>query len=431
MNYRLNIQYTIKNQEVKGCGTVYYVQKEHKDDILVLDSHSVALVEKVEQTGSVDVTDIDTPSFARLLGEQVVIPFDCPSNCKPPQYIENLSFWLQLTDTCNLACSYCYIPSLNSNQLYRHDLFDLLASRLIEVNGLRTVSIKLAGGEPLLAFNNWHKEILILKRLLGEHGIELQLRLITNLTTLTDTMIRFLAEHDVSVSVSLDGLAVYHDRNRIYTGTNKGTFKVVDNNIKRLHEAGIKPSVMVTVTSENQKGIPDLVDYLVQNDLTFRLADAKGGFIEPTEFLLAMEKVSEVLQSGVENGFMVSQRAVFSDLRTHYPSSTPCSMGKSAAAIYLDGSIYFCHTEFGKGKPLGSIDENMNLVDIINKGKKKHFGLSEDCQRCEYRLVCAGGCPLYRKGGKSPMCKSYKEIIKKVFDLYECEKTLLRNTRNH
>ncbi len=425
MNYGFNTRYSIENQTAAGHGIVFFIRKEHRDDIVVLDELSVALLERALKTGGISESDADKATFARLVGENILVPFTPSDSLEHLPYVEDLNFWLQVTDSCNLACSYCYIPSLNSNQLFRSDLFDVLTRKLQGVNGLRTVSIKLAGGEPLMAFKKWHANVAKLKKVLAEEKIELQLRLITNLTTLTDSMIDFIKNYDIAISVSLDGLAAYHDKNRIYTGTQKGTFEVVDKNIKRLQHAGITPSVMVTVTSENHKGIPDLVGYLIKNDITFRLADAKGGYIDPGEFLSAMEKVSDVVQAGVDDGFPVSRRIVVSDLRTHYPSSTPCSMGKNAAAIYLDGSVYFCHTEFGKGKPLGHLDDDEGLLDIIQKGRERHFGLSDDCQQCEYRLICAGGCPLYRVEGKSPMCQSYKKIIRQVFDLYEREKDLL------
>lgn len=374
MKYGFNVRYDIEEQELAGHGKVSFIRKEHRDDIIILDERSLSMISRARQEGVIDETDEDVVIFSKLVGEGVLVPLSSPSSSSSSSSspsADSLSFWLQVTDICNLACSYCYIPSLNSKQTFRPDLFNLLAKKLLEVNGLRTVYIKLAGGEPLMAFNKWQADVARLKRQLAINSIELELRLITNLTSLSDTMIEFFREHDIAVSVSLDGLAVYHDKNRIYVGTQKGSFEVVRKNIKRLQAAGITPSVMVTVTSENQRGIPDLVNYLVQNDMTFRLADAKGGYINPAEFLSVMEGVSDVLEAGVESGFSVINRVVISDLRTHYPSTTPCSMGNNAAAIYLDGSIFFCHTEFGKGKPLGSLDECNNLLNIIRKGKKK------------------------------------------------------------
>lgn len=433
MKYEFNTQYDIEKQEVIGHGTVFFIRKGHRDDIVILDEVSQSLIGRARQQGIIDDTAEDASILAKLASENILIPL-APSGASYTQpYAESLNFWLQVTDACNLACSYCYIPSLNSKQVFHPGLFDLLARKLLTVNGLRTVNIKLAGGEPLMAFKKWRAGIIQLRKVLADHGIALQLRLITNLTTLTDAMISFIGEHAIAISVSLDGLAIYHDKNRIFPKTQKGSFEIVDKNIRRLKAAGITPSVMITATSDNHRGIPGLVEYLVKNDITFRLADAKGGHIEPAEFLAAMESTYDILNTGVHSGFRVSERIVVSDLRTHYPSSTPCSMGKNAAAIYLDGSVYFCHTEFGlgHGKPLGHLNDEGSLLDIIYKGRKKHFGLSDDCQQCEYRLICAGGCPLYRVEGKSPMCQSYKKIIKKVFDLYAYEKNLLRNNRNY
>jgi uncharacterized protein len=179
---------------------------------------------------------------------------------------------------------------------------------------------------------------------------------------------------------------------------------------------------MITATSENSAGIIDLVESLVKDDLVFRLSDAKGGHIHPKEFEIAFTNAKQHLSRAVTGGYPVRERIVVSDLRTLEPQATPCSMGSTGGALYLDGSIYFCHTEFEKGFPLGSLDEDTGLLDIIRRGYAKHLGLSADCQACEFRFVCAGGCPLYRVDGKSPMCSAYKKIIPKIFDLYDEER---------
>ena len=96
------------------------------------------------------------------------------------------------------------------------------------------------------------------------------------------------------------------------------------------------------------------------------------------------------------------------------PSTTPCRMGVDACAIYLDGSIYFCHSQFGKNNALGSIFDNIDIVSILKKGLKFH-SLSEECNLCEFKTICVGGCPLYRtKDNKSPMCSIFKSSIPKI-----------------
>ena len=424
MKYKFNSKFNLGYQLIPGYGSVNFVKKGHRDDIIVLDDSTISLIEKIQSLGSIEVdAESTSEDFNRLISEQILISIDQEKEEDLSLYTQSLNFWLQVTDTCNLACSYCYIPSLNSKRTFRSDLFDLLKKKLLTVKGLKTVHIKIAGGEPLLSFNEWQEGVIALRKALAENGIELQLRLISNLTILTEEMIQFIQTNGLAISVSLDGTAYFNDKNRIYTGTQKGTFSVVRKNLERLHAAGIKPSVMITVTSENQDGVPDLISFLVENDITFRIADAKGGYITADEFEAVMKKSVRVISDGVGDGFPVSSRIVVSDLRLLSANSTPCSMGKNGAAIYLDGSVYFCHTEFESGQPIGHLEEGVNLLNIIQRGRQKQFGLSDDCQSCEYRLICAGGCPLYRVDGKSPMCQSYKKIIKSVFSLYEQEKS--------
>jgi uncharacterized protein len=100
----------------------------------------------------------------------------------------------------------------------------------------------------------------------------------------------------------------------------------------------------------------------------------------------------------------------------------------TVASIIEKDNKYLFVEEFVKNKvvtnqPAGHLEENENLLGIIRRGKEKHYGLSDDCRSCEYRLICAGGSPLYRVNGKSPMCGAYKKILKSVLDLYDQEES--------
>jgi uncharacterized protein len=360
----------------------------------------------------------------RLVFEGIVLKTGGNGDVIEPS-AENLNFWIQTSDRCNLACTYCYIPSLNSANERRPDLFSLLGKKLVEINGLKSVSIKLAGGEPLLCFDTWADQVGVLKRMLADKGIRLDVRIISNLTFLSRKIVEYIKANGFSVSVSLDGLAKFNDNNRIFPTSGRGSFHIVKKNLQVLRENGIKPSVLITTTSENKEGIAELVESLVADDLVFRVSDAKGGHIAPAEFALAFADVKKSLSRAVKQGYPVSERIVVSDLRTLSPQANPCSMGTTGAALYLDGSLYFCHTEFEKGTPVGSLDEDENLLKIIRRGYSKHYGLSSDCRACEYRFVCAGGCPLYRVNGKSSMCSAYKAIIPQIVELYDEEKRRL------
>lgn len=423
MKYIFNREFKLEQRDASYHGVVDFVSRHHQDDIVVLNRKLKTIVVQAQKQGFIESGEYPEAEINRLHSEGILVASDQSADRQKPYFSESINFWLQVTDQCNLACSYCYIPSLNSKYSLRPDLFKILSDKLLHVSGLKVVNLKIAGGEPLLAFRKWKDGLASLRETLLENDIELNVRLVSNLTVLTEEMIEYFQYFDMSISISLDGIGDFNDKNRIYTGSQKGTYSTVKNNLDALFKRGIKPSVMVTATSENQGGIHDLVSFFIENDVTFRIADAKGGGIGKDEFGSLMGDVMNVLEKGIQSGYPVSRRVVVSDLRTHYPSSTPCSMGKNGAAIYLDGSIFFCHTEFEKGSPLGYLDEDENILSIINRGKEKHYDLSGDCRKCEYRLVCAGGCPLYRVNGKSPMCSAYKETIKRVFELYGQEES--------
>ncbi|WP_283392749.1 radical SAM/SPASM domain-containing protein [Photobacterium phosphoreum] len=423
MKYALNVLCSLERKQHDHFGDIHFIRKAvHRDDVIIIDASTANVFEQIRSNKDLteDIETKNADGIARLVAENILIPLKgSPSKVIVP-IAKHINLWLQVTDSCNLACDYCYIPSLYSDRTLRSDIFSLLFRHFKDIKGLETVHLKLAGGEPLMVFSVWKEGVLWLRAQLDSIGINLELRLITNLTRLTNEMISFFKQHKVIISVSVDGLGSAHDQHRKYrNGT--GSFSSVMANIERLREHGILPSVMITVASDNYLGVPSLVEYLIERDMTFRVSDAKGGYLTSAQFEQTMDAVCALLDQAVGQGYPVSRRVIFSDLRTHEVASTPCSMGRHAAAIYLDGSVYFCHTEFQKGQALGHLNDDQNLLNIIRTGKHKHLGLSDDCQECQYRFVCAGGCPLYRVNGKSIMCHVYKKIISQVFGIYDRE----------
>ena len=57
----------------------------------------------------------------------------------------------------------------------------------------------------------------------------------TNGTLLTDDIIRYLAEHEVSLMISIDGPREINDANRVFAN-GQGTFDTVMGRIRRIHE---------------------------------------------------------------------------------------------------------------------------------------------------------------------------------------------------
>jgi SynChlorMet cassette radical SAM/SPASM protein ScmF len=120
------------------------------------------------------------------------------------------SFYLYLSNSCNLACRHCWItPRFVDGQPSPGDVIDLhlLRQAVREAKPLGLSSAKLTGGEPML-----HPRFLELADMLSAEDLELNME--TNGTLLTADVARHLKEQSRLrfVSVSLDGAdAAIHD----------------------------------------------------------------------------------------------------------------------------------------------------------------------------------------------------------------------------
>ncbi len=142
-----------------------------------------------------------------------------------------------------------------------------------------SVKFRLAGGESLTQFKSWKSFIPQAKEVLKVLGCQLDIAFITNLTILTDEIITFSKEQGISYGISLDGLEATHDATRTFRN-GIGSFKIVDENLRRLLADGLSVSVNTVVTNQNLEGLPDLTHYLIALDIPFRYSIVKGEDID-------------------------------------------------------------------------------------------------------------------------------------------------------
>jgi sulfatase maturation enzyme AslB (radical SAM superfamily) len=118
------------------------------------------------------------------------------------------------------------------------------------------------GGEPLLEFDLLKQIVLFAEEQAGQFATSVGFSITTNGTLLTDEKIHFLAQHEFSVLVSLDGDKKSHDRYRIFRNQNRpekriGSFDTVIKNMTRFVELypeylGRGIAVTLTATSDFQ-----------------------------------------------------------------------------------------------------------------------------------------------------------------------------------
>ena len=150
---------------------------------------------------------------------------------------------------CNLACSYCYVYE-HADQSWRDkpavmpaEVFDAVARRLgahARDHGLRQVRMVLHGGEPMLLGAAALGRLAEQVRAAAPPDCEVRVGMQTNGVLLTEQALRELRRHDITVAVSVDGVAADHDRFRV-TRRGRGTFDAVSRSLDLLGRQEFRP----------------------------------------------------------------------------------------------------------------------------------------------------------------------------------------------
>lgn len=158
----------------------------------------------------------------------------------------------ELTQRCNLRCSFCYVSSLRKNATnYKEPALEEIKDILRQLKEINILAIYFTGGEPLLRKDIF--QILDLARRNFLTSLE------TNGTLITPKIAKKLKHRIYSIYLSLDGLKETHDKIR---GV-KGSFERTVQAIEYLQNEGIKPIIITfTITKKNYKEFPALIKLL-------------------------------------------------------------------------------------------------------------------------------------------------------------------------
>lgn len=348
--------------------------------------------------------------------------------------------WINIDSNCNLRCKHCFIGETLMETRDKLNVSDIkkLAKDLQELSS-GNLRVVIAGGEPLL-----RKDIIEIIKALDVDG--LHPNLITNGLLLTDEIIRFLAEHQVETTISLDG--VTKEEHEFLRGAN--TFDRTVEKIRQCKSASVPLILSMTVHKGNQDSIYRFFDFAEEMNAKRVIlgflncigsADANG-LVPADEFRIVhqlLEKASndDTIRSRLMN------TAISKLIETVlYPIRTDCcGSGINNCSIMANGDVAPCPSFQGTDFRAGNIREN-SLKDIWNNPETFKLHRSVDittlnpvCSKCEVRLFCGGGCrarAYYASGGdikaRSPHCKEYRQLYIDIMWLLE-ERPELRELR--
>ena len=210
-----------------------------------------------------------------------------------------------------------------------------------------------------------------------------------------------------------------------------GSFRLVDRAITRLLDHDLIPNINVTVSQRNLPGLPKLVDYLLERDLSFSFSyyrenDCSASLTDlqfsEKQMIHAMKAAFAIIERRLPARRIYS--ALIDKASFNAPHHHTCNVGESYLVIDQHGGVAKCQTEIAHtitnidaDDPLQEIRrqrEGMQVLDVEEK---------EGCRTCNWRYWCAGGCAAvtYRLTGRndirSPNCGIYKALFPEALRL--------------
>jgi uncharacterized protein len=321
-------------------------------------------------------------------------------------------FIIDVTQACNLRCSYCFRNLENEVHTISEERMEAITNYLISYakeNDISEIHIQPWGGEPLIAFNR----IKQMYRLLNESGINFQISIETNGCLVTPQIAEELHSMNIGVGISLDGTPEIHNAQR--PTVNDGfSFDSVLNGIKNLNEAGYddKLGIVTVLTQNNRKYLDKVLEFYTKelNIKKFKLNVVKDSAnntnkdicINPTEYAeLELSLLNKLIELN-KNGFSITEfniRDKFLNLLTRGKNniciSQGCMGGIKMIGFDQKGNIYPCDlTDFPEFR-IGSIDNGDLIEQIKSKKDCNEFFNKKDselCNDCPWWFYCKGGC---------------------------------------
>jgi uncharacterized protein len=300
---------------------------------------------------------------------------------------------LNVTNQCNLSCQYCYEfgedkvatpegkPKFMAWETAKSSVDYLFA----ESQGRKSVHITFFGGE--------------LK-------VTIDFSLTTNATLLSPTIIEYLAENAIGVTVSMDGPKEMQDKFRVFSN-GRGSYDIIKPKVQNLlAKHRTRPiAARVTMTS----GAMDVKK--IYQHLKHELGFHEVGFAPVTtspdrlysinepgmdsvleQFSELADEYLEFALRGEHHGFS-NVSDTLSELHQGVNKSLPCGAGLGMVGVGPSGDIAPCHRfvdsdQHVLGNVATGIDKEKQS-DFLTRG---NIDTKYDCHECWARPLCAGGC---------------------------------------
>ncbi len=361
--------------------------------------------------------------FAMSLIKRGILESTC-INLKRVSLSENLKkkpsrfvLTLLLSNTCNLACQYCYhaFPAYKEKGYISRNL----------ANAAFRYAFTKSSDELMIDFGEIAESGKIFRQLLNDaqqledyYKKHVIYSIQTNGSTLTTKMASFLKQNNIFVGLSLDGPEAIHNEMRKYP-TGLGSFHQASVGLSNLIMMEIPFIVSSTIHKKNVQNAKEILNFFITQNIShfvFKPILKRGSAIDTWEaqglstadYNCFLEDVVNLAIDNndldwLDNSLITFLQRALGDSRgwSSLCYSGYCQGEKSQVVLNMDGFCYPCprYSSIGKGEYcIGKMEitQTISGIQTIKEDKLTKFNdfqLSK-CKQCTWWFFCNGGCPI-------------------------------------
>lgn len=320
--------------------------------------------------------------------------------------IPHITYFLFLTNDCNLRCSYCY--AVKNPVIMSEDILAQLKIFLTQMEDLRagkhTSQLHFFGGEPTVKWD-------ILEKFVREftdtyeklYGVLPKWSMTTNGTLLNEERLQFMQKYGIVPLLSLDGRKETHNTHRKFID-GRGSFDSIplDLILKYFPKLEVRPTITPETVDDWDKDLLWLYSKgisMVATEVAYeadwteeRLDAARKMFERLVKVYVDRKKNNQpVWLKFIDDGRMC--------LGSVKQAGFVCGIARNSLAIDAAGEVYPCqryasfsNTATRLGNIWKGLDERM-LAETQSLKREDMFPEEGfDCANCVARWRCRGGC---------------------------------------
>lgn len=295
---------------------------------------------------------------------------------------------LMIAQDCNMKCKYCIADNGTYNREKMFMDIETAKKGVEKICHLEDITeLMFFGGEPFLNFPLIRKIV----ELTEIRGKDMVYGIVTNGTIMSDEIIDFIKEHNIKITVSLDGPAHIHNSCRVYKN-GEGTHSRVMKNLKQLKKANIQYGIEATYSKSilNKISPKDVLSYLTQFSKFIKIdcvlesdCVSSSTLLNSEETYYAYKEWTDLVFEMWKKGEPVYVRPISSIVwyllsSKKMKSQTVCKAGGGRVTLFPEGDVYPCFAADYAHYHMGNVNDDDFIEKYPENMKKVRKKLSRN-----------------------------------------------------